>query len=53
VIPEVDRPTAAQPTNGKVVRAGHEVGTGVGADLGAVLGEGAVTTWCRPFSIAL
>jgi hypothetical protein len=52
MIPEVDRPTAAQRADGKVAQAGHDAGTGVGADLAAVRGEGGVTTWCRPFSIA-
>jgi hypothetical protein len=55
---EVDRPGAAQRADGEVPEAGHDVGAGAGAQVGAVLGEGGVAEvvsrrrWCRPFSIA-
>ena len=39
---EVDRPGPAQHPDGEVAQAGHDVGAGAGADLGAVLGEGGV-----------
>jgi hypothetical protein len=39
---EVDRPGAAQRTDGQVAQAGHDVWAGAGAHLGAVLGESGV-----------
>jgi hypothetical protein len=49
---EVDRSGAAQRAIGEVVQAGHDVGAGAGADLGAVLGEGGVAEIVQAFSIA-
>ena len=39
---EVDRPRPAEHADGEVTQAGHNVGAGPDADLGAVLGEGDV-----------
>jgi hypothetical protein len=39
---EVDRPGPAEHPDDQVAQAGHGVGSGAGADLGAVLGEAGV-----------